>query len=107
MKVRSAELKAKLASYLRRLRESGEPIEVLLRDKPVAYLTPIGHRSTQLAPEQAAELHELKSAFTKVGLTLSLEDVHVGALPKLAPVTAGDDRTDIATVESIRAEKGW
>jgi antitoxin (DNA-binding transcriptional repressor) of toxin-antitoxin stability system len=107
MKVKSAELKAKLALYLRKIRESGEPIEVLLRDEPIAYLTPIGHRSTLLAPREAAELHELRSAFADVGLTLSLEDAKVGDLPKLAPVVAGDGRKDIVTVESMRAEKDW
>ncbi|MDA1273383.1 MAG: hypothetical protein O2960_04930 [Verrucomicrobia bacterium] len=107
MKVKSAELKAKLSLYLRILRESGEPIEILLRDEPVAYLTPIGHRSALLAPGKAAELHALKNAFADVGLTLSLEDAHVGTLPKLTPVTAGDGRKDIVTVESMRAEKDW
>jgi antitoxin (DNA-binding transcriptional repressor) of toxin-antitoxin stability system len=108
VKVKSAELKAKLPQYLRRLRETGEPIEVLLRDEPVAYLTPIGNQSKLLAPAEAAELHELKNAFADVGLTLSLEDGHVGALPKLTtPVTAGDGRDDIVTVESMRSEKDW
>ena len=54
-------LPVKVALYLRRLRESGEPIEVLLRDEPVAYLTPIGNRSTLQTPGKAAEFHELEA----------------------------------------------
>ena len=107
MKVKSAELKAKLSLYLRNLRESGEPIEVLLRDEPIAYLTPIERRSTMLTPGRTAQLQELKESFASVGLTFSLEDARVGALPKLTPVTAGDGRKDVVTVEAVRAEKDW
>ena len=39
VKVKSAELKAKLPLYLRKLRETGEPIEVLLHQRV------IGHRA--------------------------------------------------------------
>ena len=40
MRVKTAELKANLSRYVRQVRETGEAVEILLRDETVAYLTP-------------------------------------------------------------------
>lgn len=51
MTVKVGQLKAHLLKYLRKLQESGEAIEVCVREKSVAYLTPtsdIHHQNSHL-----------------------------------------------------------
>ncbi|HUF62064.1 MAG TPA: type II toxin-antitoxin system prevent-host-death family antitoxin [Verrucomicrobiales bacterium] len=108
MRVESAELKARLSYYLRKLRENGEPIEVLIRDEPVAVLTSIDSRSSTRDPRETEELRELANAFSAVGLTLAPGNARRGALPELTPpATAGDGREDVVSVAALRGEKEW
>ena len=69
MQVKSAELKTHLSHYLRLVQETGEDIEVCVRETPVAYLT-----RTKEAPMNTAqqlETRQLEAAFQTVGLTLA------------------------------------
>ncbi len=105
MKVKSSQLKAKLPHYLRYVRESGEKVQILLREEPVAYLC--GIEQEPLTPEDLEELNVLKRRFAAAGLVLGVPDVRSVPLPKLSPRRAGDDNTDLSTVEAMRAERDW
>jgi antitoxin (DNA-binding transcriptional repressor) of toxin-antitoxin stability system len=105
MQVKTAELKANLSRYVRQVRETGESIEVLLRDETVAYLTPahVGHHTTA---EEEAKRRALERSFSEMGLSCQLA-TNPATLPHTEAVVAGDGRRDIATVSKIRNEKDW
>ncbi|MFO7724470.1 MAG: hypothetical protein R6V45_02890 [Oceanipulchritudo sp.] len=105
MKVKVGEFKAHLSKYLRQLRESKEPIEVCMREEPVAYLT--AAKDPELSDgEKRAELQrdlaEAGLALTRHGLP---DGGPTGFLPR--PVRAGDTRTDLETVRRMREEKPY
>ena len=107
MKVKTADLKANLSSYVRQVRESGEPVEILLREEAVAYLAPISGEQRQTA-KQIQDMKALERAFKEIGLTCRMG--RVGSKPSdvtPAPVVAGDGRTDVNTVDTMRCEKDW
>jgi antitoxin (DNA-binding transcriptional repressor) of toxin-antitoxin stability system len=106
VKVKVADLKAHLSQHLRQLRETGNPIEVCVRENPVAYLTRAEAGVPDVAGARAAE--ELRLRLRAAGLTL----VAAGAagkrgLPRLKASIAGDGRTNLATVTALRAAKDW
>ncbi|TVP80772.1 MAG: hypothetical protein EA353_03025 [Puniceicoccaceae bacterium] len=108
MKVKVSELKTHLSSYLKNIEEAGE-IEVCLREEPVAYLVPVGAKG-QMGEKLLAE------KVCVVGLILQRSAGGMGAgvshtatRPAFVPVpeVAGDGRTDISTVQSMREERAY
>ena len=104
MKVKTAELKANLSRYVRQVRETGEPIEILLRDETVAYLTPTVSTKPVGLEEQAERLR-LEWAFAGAGLVCDWASQPHLSLPR--PTLAGDGYSDVNSIEVIRAEKNW
>ncbi len=103
MRVRIGELKAKLSAYLKQVRESGEPIEVCVREDPVAYLVPVG------AERDSEKLHakeELQQRLGACGLKLTAGPT--GTKPgKLRPCPARDGRVDVSSVKQMREGRDW
>jgi len=107
MKVKTADLKANLSSYVRKVRETGEPVEILLREEAVAYLTPVSGEKKQTVQEIQG-VKALERDLADIGLTCQM--ARPGSKPSdvvPAPVVAGDGRTDLSTIEAIRSEKDW
>ena len=93
MKVKVSELKTHFSRYLKNLEEAG-PIEVCLREKPVAYLTAVRMKSS-------SKEEDLADKVASVGLLLHQvfrKQSRMGIAP---PTVAGDGRTDLITVEWI------
>lgn len=105
MKVRVADLKAHLSRHLRHVSETGETLEVCVRENPVAYLTPAGGGAPNADEVKAADA--LKERLHSAGLTLAKPASTPRALPAIHVSVAGDGRTDVATVSSLRAAKDW
>lgn len=109
MQVKSAELKTHLSHYLRHVQETGEDIEVCVRDTPVAYLTRLNR--TQEAPMNTTprpDTRQLAAAFQTVGLTLSSPVTPLPAeRPLPRPTLAGDGRADVSTVTETRSQRDW
>jgi len=106
MRVKSAELKTHLARYLRLVQETGEEIEVCVREKPVAYLTPA--REEPMNAARNLEIHRLEAAFQAVGLTLAAPASPPAAEIHLPmPALAEDGRADLCTVEEMRGQQDW
>ena len=106
MRVKSAELKTRLSHYLHLVHETGEEIEVCIREKPVAYLTRTKEHSMNDAED--SRIRELEAAFRSAGLTLDAPVSFLpaeGRLPK--PQIAGDGRADLDTVEEMRRQHDW
>jgi prevent-host-death family protein len=100
MKVRTGELKTHLSHYLRKVRETGEALEVCVREETVAYLVPA--RDVR----QTAYDDELRSRLSRIGLTLSND--HPKKKSRLPhPAAALDGKTDVDTIQAMRAEKDW
>ena len=107
MKVKTADLKANLSSYVRKVRETGEPVEILLREEAVAYLTPVYGEKKQTVQE-IQDMKALERDLAEIGLTCQM--ARAGSKPSdvtPAPAVAGDGQADVITVESIRSEKDW
>ena len=105
MRVKTGELKARLSHYLRAVKESGEKIEVCVREEPVACLTPMDPRPTD--PAAVREMEELRRQFAEVGLRLAADAHGRETLPTPTPSRAGDERTDVSSVELQRSERDW
>lgn len=105
MKVKVGELKTHLSKYLRQLQESREPIEICLRDEPVAYLTAAKIKKSPDMVKQA----EVERDLAEAGLVLirksPADEGPAGFDPR--PVRAGDNRTDLETVCQMRKEKPY
>jgi len=109
MRVKTAELKTRLSHYLRFLQETGEEIEVCVRDTPVAYLTRT--REIPMNTAQQIESRQLENAFQTVGLRM-VAPVAGSAVPsKTRPVptpsVSGDGRTDLDTIQETRGQRDW
>jgi antitoxin (DNA-binding transcriptional repressor) of toxin-antitoxin stability system len=106
MKVKSAELKTHLSHYLRLLQETGEEIEVCVRDKSVAYLSPA--KEDPGSESRKVEIRKLEAAFQTVGITLSAPSLpNANQIPLPTPTLAGDGRSDVCTVEEMRNHRDW
>ncbi len=99
MKVKVSELKTHLSRYLKDLEENGM-IEVCLREEPVAYLVSAG-----AAPQTTRK--DLADKVRAAGLRLHAPSRE--QRPSTPPVAgiAGDGRTDVSTVESMRKERNY
>ena len=106
MQVKSAELKTHLSHYLRLVQETGEDIEVCVRETPVAYLT-----RTKEAPMNTAqqlETRQLEAAFQTVGLTLAAPVALPSTTRRIpTPSLAGDGRTDVDSTQEMRNQRDW
>ena len=99
MRVKSAELKANLSKYLKTVRKTKEPIEILIREEPVAYLTPIEQKSDRESSEEMQNLLYLKQALAKDGLILTPNTQPIGSKKtKPEPTIAEDGNTSIDSV---------
>ena len=107
-KVKTAELKANLSRYLREVRETGEEIQVCVREEPVAYLCALPRKSPAEARLER-EVGEWRESFAKVGLGFDGGNYRQGAgstrLPE--PNSAPDGKTSVDTVGEMRREKDW
>ncbi|AKJ64466.1 hypothetical protein [Kiritimatiella glycovorans] len=101
MKVKVGELKAHLSRYLRELEGQDEPLEVCVRERTVAYMVPAGGEN-----EVKDERRRLHARLKQAGLILS-EHPSDGDSDLNPPVTAGDGREDINTVQKMRGAKSW
>ena len=106
MKVKIADLKTNLSQHLRTMRETGEPIEVCVRETPVAYITSADHSATaKRLSEQMDE--ELRQRLRARGVMLVASGSRAGSLPEIKVSVAGDGRKDLSTIAAQRAEKEW
>jgi prevent-host-death family protein len=106
MKVKTAELKARLSYYLRQVREGGESVIVCDRDTPVAVLSPLDAKP-ELVEEQN-EIVRIQDEMRRQGISFRKpisSKALAGSYP--APVVAPDGRTDRSTVEEMRREKDY
>ena len=109
MKVKTGELKNNLSRYLKRVAQTGEPITILDRNKPVARLTPSpGSRNRQTSAWEKQRAEMLAKA-ERLGIKIRISEKEprpfksLGITPKVAP----DGRTDISTVAAMRREKDY
>lgn len=105
MKVKSAELKTHLSQYLRMVQETGEGIEVCVRDKSVAYLSPA--KEDPNCESRTVAIRKLEAAFQTVGITLSAPTTPATRIPLPTPTMAGDGRSDVCTVQEMRQHRDW
>jgi antitoxin (DNA-binding transcriptional repressor) of toxin-antitoxin stability system len=109
MRVKTAELKTHLSHYLRLVQETGEDIEVCVRDTPVAYLT----RTKEVSMNTALQIEsrEIEAAFQTVGLTLvapaGAPTGHPSPRRMPIPSISGDGRTDVDTIQETRRQRDW
>lgn len=102
MKVKVGELKTHLSSYLRKVEEDGETLEVCVRERPVAYLVPapadgaIGDATRGLTGRLQAQ------GLVVAGLAAQQAPAKLGA-----PRLAGDGRSDRESVREMRGGKDW
>jgi antitoxin (DNA-binding transcriptional repressor) of toxin-antitoxin stability system len=105
MKVKTGELKTHLSRYLRQLQDSDESIEVCVRERPVAYLTSI--KGAAMGDVLNRETAALKERLQSAGLTLRGNPPRPATPVPVPPQVAGDGRTDINSIEEIRATRNW
>lgn len=106
MKVKIAELKANLSRHVKRVRETGESLEVCVREETVAYLT----SATKGAPDSAAarETERLREQLRSAGLVwIAGSDTAIVSPPEVTTSIAGDGRIDVSTVASERKDRRW
>jgi antitoxin (DNA-binding transcriptional repressor) of toxin-antitoxin stability system len=101
VKAKIGELKAKLSRYIREAAQSGETIEICVREETVAYLVPT--RTGEQSPEAEAETARLKERLAGAGLALSAFPTQRKARPRPSPAPDGDRDSD--TVGQMRGEK--
>lgn len=106
MKVNSVELKTRLGHYLREIERGGVPVEVSVRNRPVAMLVPCGE--WELSEEtNTSEGRRLVHALEGLGMKVEPTSVR-GPAPDLGePVVAGDGRTDVVSVAEMGGERDW
>jgi prevent-host-death family protein len=101
MKVKVGQLKAHLSKYLKSVQETGEPIEVCVREKGVAYLSPLPEKSE-------ADLNKdkrLEARLQAVGLRVAQWGASTEFEPK--PGKAGDRKKVANTILSLREGRDW
>lgn len=101
MKVKVGQLKTHLSQYLREIQETGETLEVCVRERPVAYLTPIAAQ----AEEADALPPDLEESLAKDGIRIVQWGRKSDFVP--TPRPAGDGKCIENTIVSIREEKDW
>ena len=102
MRVKVGQLKARLSEYLRQVEATQEPVEVCVRETPVAWLTPIRKGSEARSGGDSVEVEQLRS----LGLKVRLSKVPKGTWKPTAG-QPGDGRCVENTVVEIRESKDW
>jgi antitoxin (DNA-binding transcriptional repressor) of toxin-antitoxin stability system len=102
MKVKVGQLKTHLSRYLRNAQESGESIEVCVREDTVAYLTPYAPSKT--ASRQQPDL-DLAQQLKADGISVTRWGHKPSSLLSPGSCTAPAEGPN--SIESIRAEKNW
>ncbi|MCB1207904.1 MAG: hypothetical protein KDK97_01195 [Verrucomicrobiales bacterium] len=107
MQVKTGELKTHLSHYLRHVQETGEEIEVCVREQPVAYLTRA--KDDPMKATHQIERRQLETAFQTVGLTLVKPALNVSGSARLRPQPqfAGDGRTDVDSTAEMRSQRDY
>ncbi len=100
MKVKVGELKTHLSSYLRKIEEDGEPVEVCVRERTVAYLTPAQETSDSCDNTLKKQLLDAGIEWNGVGGS-SLKNWSI------EPEVAGDGRVDLESTDSMRTGRDW
>lgn len=100
MKVRIGELKTHLSSYLRKIEESGEPVEVCVRERTVAYLTPVREKCESGDDTLIARLQ-------RAGIEWDGKGGISGNSLTFQPEVAGDGKTDQVSTDNIRKGRDW
>ena len=106
MRVKVAELKSRLSHYLREVGESGQDIEICVRETPVAYLV-ARRKEAALDPAEQAEAARLREALAAAGLALDSAPVITGPLPPVRPILVAKGSSQTTTVSRIRREREW
>lgn len=102
MKVKVGQLKAHLSHYVRSVQENQEPIEVCVREKPVAYLIPIRKQTGDASGLDEDLMDRLRAS----GITATPPRRPKGDwTPR--PGRARDGREPENTVVAMRGEKAW
>lgn len=101
MKVKVGQLKAHFSKYLKSVQETGESIEVCVREKGVAYLAPLP------GSEPAGPLvdKQLEARLESAGLRVT----HWGSSAEFQPTPgkAGDGKSLSNTIVAMRDERDW
>ena len=105
MKVKVADLKANLSRHLLHVSQTGETLEVCVRENPVAYLAPVGGGRASAAEIKTADA--LRERLHAAGLVLAEPASTRKAPPPIHASVAEDGRTDVATVAVLRTAKDW
>ncbi|MGC9449937.1 MAG: type II toxin-antitoxin system Phd/YefM family antitoxin [Oceanipulchritudo sp.] len=102
MRVKVGQLKARLSEYLRQVEATGEPVEVCVRETPVAWLTPIQKGSEARTGGDTVEVERLRT----MGLSVRTSKVPKGNW-KPTVGRPGDGRRVENTVVEMRESKDW
>jgi antitoxin (DNA-binding transcriptional repressor) of toxin-antitoxin stability system len=105
VKIKTGELKTHLSHYLRVIRETGEDIEVCVREQPVAYLTRT--KEDPVKKEHHQKTAALRQNLLSAGLVLSMDSAGPQPLVMPVPTPAGDRRRNVSAVKEMRASKNW
>ena len=101
MKVKVGQLKAHLSKYLKTVRETGEPIEVCLREEGVAYLTPVRGKDAGGVDVEK----DLEARLQGVGLLVT--QWRTAGIFEPRPGKAGDGKKMANSIVSMRKERDW
>lgn len=111
MQIKTAELKNNLSKYLRRVRETGEPITICDRDKPVAVLSPLSPEAVECEEDREwlKERERILKKAKKLGVRLTLSRKRPRPMKELGlhPTLAPDGRTDIKTIDLVRGGRDY
>ncbi len=100
MKVKIGELKTHFSKYLRKIAETGQSIEVCIREEPVAYLNPV--KASSASDPARSELAERLSA---AGIRVSQwgsEPVKLQSGGQAKAPAKGPN-----SIETIRKKRDW
>lgn len=109
MDVKTGDLKNNLSRYLKRVAQTGEPITILDRNKPVARLMPIPQSRKRKISTWEKERADMLARAEKLGIKIRISEKEprplnsLGITPRVAP----DGRTDINSVVEMRREKDY
>ncbi|MCC5841810.1 MAG: hypothetical protein JJT96_16975 [Opitutales bacterium] len=101
MKVKVGQLKARLSQYLRQIEETGETLEVCVRETAVAYLKPIAVASSA----NKGPAPEILQSVAESGVRLVQWGEKDNFVP--TPRPAGDGKNPRNSVVAMREEKDW
>jgi len=101
MKVKVGQLKTHLSSYLKAIQENGEPLEVCVREDPVALLSPIHRLPDNLGEDRKDWENRLRNA----GLGVRSWSTPANRSPLPEPVNGLEESSN--PVMAMRQERDW